>query len=102
MEHVFARSRHSAYPVVDEGRVVGIVSFRSVAAVPASDWDRLKVGDRMQGLEQALVLDEDDPLADRRPGLDRRDLRVRQVGRGKALSLFFSLSLSLSVKALSP
>lgn len=69
MEGVFAHSRHSAYPVVDDTGMVGIVSFRSVAAVPASDWDRLRVADRMQRLEDVLVLDEDAPLADALPEL---------------------------------
>jgi Zn-dependent protease len=74
MEQVFAHSRHSAYPVVDGDRVMGIVSFRSVAAVPASDWDRLKVSDRMLSLEQALVLNEDAGLGDALPELLGTDL----------------------------
>ena len=69
MDKVFAHSRYSAYPVVDDTGVVGIVSFRSVAAVPPSDWDRLRVADRMQPLADALVLDEDAPLADAMPDL---------------------------------
>ena len=69
MDGVFAHSRHSAYPVVEEGRVVGMVSFRSVAAVPPSDWDRLHVADRMEPLADALVLDEDGALGDALPEL---------------------------------
>ncbi len=65
MDDVFAHSRHSAYPVVDsKGAVVGIVSFRSVAAVPPSDWDALQVAHRMQRLDEALEFDEGTPLSD--------------------------------------
>ena len=64
MEDVFARSRYSAYPVIDDGTVAGLVYFRAVAAVPPSDWDRLRVGDRMEPVGEALVIDEGEPLAD--------------------------------------
>jgi len=74
MEDVFARSRHSAYPVLDDGRAVGIVSFRALAAVPRADWDRVLVADRMEPLEQSLVLDRGGSLADALPELVQSSL----------------------------
>ena len=69
MEDVFASTRHSAYPVLGDRGVVGMISFRAVAGVPEPDWDRLRVADAMQPLDRVLVLDEDAPLADALPEL---------------------------------
>ena len=64
MDDVFARSRHSAYPVLAAEDVVGIVSFRAMAAVPAAEWDRVRVADRMEPLERTLVVGRDDELGE--------------------------------------
>ncbi|MHC1586863.1 MAG: chloride channel protein [Candidatus Hecatellaceae archaeon] len=41
------RTRHTAYPVVDRGELVGIVSFPDVLAVPGEEMDRVKIRDIM-------------------------------------------------------
>ena len=69
MDDVFARTRYSAYPVSEDGAVVGLVSFRAVAAVPPSEWDGVRVAECMQPIGEALVLGEDEPLADALPRL---------------------------------
>ena len=48
--------------------------FRALAAVPRADWDRVRVADRMEPLEQSLVLDRDGALADALPELVRSSL----------------------------
>ena len=59
---VFAAGRHTAYPVTDGGAPVGTVAFRDVAAVPQSDWSRLRVRDVRAPLEYSLVFHPADPL----------------------------------------
>jgi Zn-dependent protease/CBS domain-containing protein len=59
---VFAAGRHTAYPVTDEGAPVGTVAFRDVAAVPQSEWSRLRVRDVMTSLEDSLVFQPAEPL----------------------------------------
>ncbi|HET9508527.1 MAG TPA: site-2 protease family protein [Gaiellaceae bacterium] len=62
-EVVWAR-RHTTYPVVENGAVVGLLPFRSVAAVPRSRWDTTTVRDCLVPLAEIPVLAEDDPAID--------------------------------------
>jgi Zn-dependent protease/CBS domain-containing protein len=64
MEEV-ARSPHFAtYPVVDAERPIGLLAFRSVAAVPRSEWDWRRVRDAMTPLDQVQILTEDETAVD--------------------------------------
>jgi CBS domain-containing protein len=56
-------TRHSAFPVVDDGRAAGLVSFRDALAVPRAAWARTRVGDIMVSAEAACV-DPSTPLAE--------------------------------------
>jgi Zn-dependent protease/CBS domain-containing protein len=56
-----ARSRHfTTYPVVDAGRPIGLLAFRSVAAIPRSEWDSRRVRDAMIQLDRVQLLTEDE------------------------------------------
>ena len=56
-----ARSRHfTTYPVIDAGRPIGLLAFRSVAAVPRSEWDSRRVRDAMIPLDRVQLLTEDE------------------------------------------
>jgi Zn-dependent protease len=54
--------RFTAYPVVHDGRVVGLLPMGLVDDTPRGDWDSVRVGDRMLDLEQAPRLAPDDDL----------------------------------------
>ena len=54
--------RFTAYPVVSDGRVVGLLPTRSVLDIPRGEWAELQVGDRMLGLEDAPRLAPEDDL----------------------------------------
>jgi CBS domain-containing protein len=54
--------RFTAYPVVHDGRVVGLLPMSAIDDTPRADWERVRVGDRMLGLEQAPRLAPDDDL----------------------------------------
>jgi len=71
VEDVFLPTRHTAYPVVAGGDVVGLVSFRDVLAVPREDWDRLRLADRMRPLDRVRAVAADRPLAEVVPGRPR-------------------------------
>jgi Zn-dependent protease/CBS domain-containing protein len=56
-----AGSRHfTTYPVVDAERPIGLLAFRSVAAVPRSEWDSRRVRDAMIPLDRVELLTEDE------------------------------------------
>src|SRR5205823_11979120 len=48
-------SRYASYPVVADGRPVGIVSLPRVLAVPRRHWEEYRVADLMTPLASALV-----------------------------------------------
>jgi Zn-dependent protease/CBS domain-containing protein len=64
MDDIVWSRRFTTYPVVDDGRAVGLLPFRCVAEIPRSEWDRRFVRDCMLGLDQVPVLAADDRLAD--------------------------------------
>jgi CBS domain-containing protein len=47
--------RHNAYPVVEDGRVVGLVPLTRVAEVPQSEWAARRVRDVMVGIDRVPV-----------------------------------------------
>lgn len=64
MEDVFLAHRHTTYPVTENGRTFGLVSFRSVAEVPRAEWESRCVRDCMLPASDALVVREDEDLAE--------------------------------------
>jgi Zn-dependent protease/predicted transcriptional regulator len=64
MDQVVHSRRYTTYPVVDNGRAVGLLPFRCVAEVPRGEWDARTVRDCMLSGDAVPVLDEDDELVD--------------------------------------
>lgn len=59
---VFLRHRHTAYPVVECGRPVGVITFRNAAAIPRDAWPGVRVSERMTGLDEAVAVRSDAAL----------------------------------------
>ena len=62
MDDVVWTHRHTTYPVVDDGRAVGLLPFRCIAQVPRREWDDRTVSDCMLERDQVPLLSEDEPL----------------------------------------
>jgi Zn-dependent protease/CBS domain-containing protein len=62
MDRYFFRHRHVAYPVLHDDRPVGLISFRSVLAVPRGSWSERRVGDVMSPLERLPTFAPETPL----------------------------------------
>jgi predicted transcriptional regulator len=41
----FLRYGYGGFPVIDDGRFLGIITLKEVKDVPRADWSRVKVGD---------------------------------------------------------
>jgi Zn-dependent protease len=80
MDSIVWDRRHTTYPVVDDGRVVGLLPFRCVAQVPRSEWDKRLVRDCMIPRERVPVLEPDDELVDA-----LAELSESEVSRGLVL-----------------
>jgi Zn-dependent protease len=64
MDEVVWSRRYTTYPVVEDGRAVGLLPFRCVAEVPRSEWDKRQVRDCMLPLERVPRLSGGDELYD--------------------------------------
>lgn len=62
MRDCFFPHRHVAYPVIEGGHPVGLISFRSVLELPEEAWAGRRVGDVMVPLERLPALDPRTPL----------------------------------------
>ncbi|MDX6535554.1 MAG: hypothetical protein QOF68_3298 [Gaiellales bacterium] len=69
--------RHSAYPVVDNGRVVGLMPLRCLAEHPPAEWDRRTVDECLIPITEVPLFTPDTPARD---ALD--ELARSRVGRG--------------------
>lgn len=56
--------RHTTYPVVGDGRALGLVPFRCLAAVPRREWDERTVRDCMLPRDQVPTLSAEEEAAD--------------------------------------
>jgi Zn-dependent protease/CBS domain-containing protein len=56
--------RFTTYPVVEDGRPVGLLALSALAAVPRSEWDSRRVRDVMIPLERVPQLTEDETAVD--------------------------------------
>jgi len=63
-EAIVWEKRHTTYPVFDGERVVGLLPFGRVAAVPRAEWDRTRISSAMVPLEEVVLLDEHTPLGE--------------------------------------
>jgi len=92
MDDVAWNRRYTTYPVVENGRVVGLLAFRSVAEVPRSDWDRRLVRESMIPLERVPILELDDTATDALAELSETDVNRGIVLDGDRLEGFVSIT----------
>jgi Zn-dependent protease len=64
MDDVAWSRRYTTYPVLENGRPVGLLAFRSVAAVPSDEWDTRRVQDTMIPRNEVPLLTEDESAID--------------------------------------
>lgn len=65
----FLGSRHSRYPVMVDGSIVGLVTLPDVKVVDRADWPYVSVADVTERDLGSLVVDAGDPVSDLIPGL---------------------------------
>jgi Zn-dependent protease/CBS domain-containing protein len=64
MDNIMVAQRHTTYPVVTDGKAVGLLPFRCIANVPRNEWDTRRVRDCLLGLDKVPVLEDDEDAAD--------------------------------------
>jgi Zn-dependent protease/predicted transcriptional regulator len=92
MDKVAWSRRYTTYPVVENGRVVGLLVFRRVAEVPRAEWDRRLVRDSMIELDHVPILDEDEPAVEALAELSEADIHRGLVLDGERLAGLISIT----------
>jgi Zn-dependent protease/predicted transcriptional regulator len=92
MDQVAWTHRYTTYPVVDHGRPVGLLAFRSVAGIPREEWDSRTVRESMIPREKVPLLDESDPAIDALAELSTSDVNRGLVVENGHLAGFLSVS----------
>jgi Zn-dependent protease/predicted transcriptional regulator len=92
MDEIAWNRRYTSYPVVDGGRVVGLLAFRCVAEVPRSEWEERLVRDCMVPRERVPVFAEDDAAVDALAALSDTDLNRGIVLEDGRLTGFVSIT----------
>jgi Zn-dependent protease/CBS domain-containing protein len=92
MDDVVWRRRYTTYPVVEDGRALGLIPFRCVAEVPRSEWDERTVRECMLERDSVPVLDEDDELVDALAQLSERGIGRGLVVDGERLAGLLSIT----------
>jgi Zn-dependent protease/CBS domain-containing protein len=64
MDNVVLSQRHTTYPVVKDGKALGLLPFRCVANVPRAEWDVRRVRDCLIPLDDVPVLREAEEAGD--------------------------------------
>ncbi|MGH9717345.1 MAG: chloride channel protein [Candidatus Acidiferrales bacterium] len=57
VDYIRERQAHTAYPVLDDGRVVGTISMVSLTAVPPDKWDHTPIREVMHREVELIALD---------------------------------------------
>lgn len=92
MDEVAWSRRYTTYPVVEDGRPVGLLPFRCLAEVPRAEWDERRVRDCMLPRERVPVLGEDDELIDALARLSEAEVHRALVLDGDRLVGFLSIT----------
>lgn len=92
MDEVAWSRRYTTYPVLDDGRVVGLLAFRCVAEVPRSDWDQRLVRECMIELDRVPTLDEDETAVEALAELSEAKIHRGLVLDGERLAGLISIT----------
>ena len=92
MDDVAWSRRYTTYPVVENGRPIGLLPFRSVAAVPRGEWNTRSVRETMVPHDAVPLLDEDESALDALADLSASDVNRGFVLDGGRLAGFLSIT----------
>ncbi len=83
-EHVLGTDDH-AFPVVENGRLAGLVTLEDVRRVPRADWEQTPVEAIMTPVNELVLTHPDEPAVEAWNKLTRRDVRQLPVVRDEQL-----------------
>ena len=85
MDDIVWNTRHTTYPVTENGHALGLLPFRCVAQVPRSEWEQRTVRDCMVPADELPTVSENDELIDAATELGESELGRALVVDGDRL-----------------
>jgi Zn-dependent protease len=86
-DYVMGSDDHS-FPVMDDGRLVGIVTLEDIRSISKNAWERTNVGQIMTPAEELEVVDPDEEASEALNKLARRDVhQLPVVSEGRLVGL---------------
>ena len=64
VEERFLKRRYQSFPVVEEGRLIGLITLKQVKDVPREAWDERTAGDTMTPVEDGIVVEPSTRMTD--------------------------------------
>ncbi len=98
-DHLY-RHHHDMFPVVENGRVVGVIGQREVKSTPREQWDAVRVRDAMRPLGEADAIEADADAAEALTRMQRDQVSRLVVLERGALAGVITLKDFLDVIAL--
>jgi Zn-dependent protease len=92
VDDVGSRYHYTTYPVIDDGRVVGLLPLAAVLRAPRPNWSTLRLRDCMLPLAAAPSVGEDDRLIDALAVLNPARLGRALVRRGSLVVGLLSIT----------
>jgi Zn-dependent protease len=100
MDQIVRTRRHTSYPVLEDGSVVGLLPFRCVAEVPRREWDDTPVRDCMIDRDQVPHLQPDESAIDALAELGQTGLgRALVLADGRLVGLLSASDLARALEA---
>jgi len=88
VEDFYLTHKHITYPVVERGRIVGIVTLKQVKDVPRDQWREKTVSEVMKPIQEGMMLDPDGEAVDALQKMIRSgEGRLPVVKDGKAIGM---------------
>jgi Zn-dependent protease/CBS domain-containing protein len=88
VENYFFRYRHASFPVVSEGKVIGLVTFHEVKNVPRELWDTTPTHKVMTPISEDLIISEGSEIVEALAKIAKSGLgRVLVIEGGKLIGI---------------
>lgn len=95
VEERFLRRRYQSFPVVDDGRLIGLVTLQQVKDVPRDAWDRHTAREIMTPIAEGLVVDPGRKMTDVLQAMQDNDTRRVLVAKdGRLLGIISSTDVT--------
>lgn len=103
MDEVAWQRRHTTYPVVDDGHVVGLLAFRCISSIPRDTWDARGVRECMIPLDRVPQLRPDAAAIDALVELsDTRESRGIVLEHGRLVGIISAADLGRALEVSGP